>query len=96
MDTPVTSTLLRRLAHPFALCLLLAACIAAPAGAQDHAAEHPAAAALVPTEEAVARGSDSPRNAAYTFVVLARDGEWADAADMLQRPESSDRQRGGA
>jgi MscS family membrane protein len=37
---------------------------------------------------AVARGSDSPRNAAYTFIVLCRDGQWADAANMLQEPAS--------
>lgn len=40
----------------------------------------------IPEEEAVARSSDTPRNAAYTFIVLSRDGEWEDAADMLQKP----------
>jgi hypothetical protein len=40
----------------------------------------------IPDDEAVARGSDSPRNAAFTFIVLARDGDWHDASDMLERP----------
>lgn len=40
----------------------------------------------IPDDEAVARGSDTPRNAAFTFIVLARDGDWADAADMLEKP----------
>lgn len=40
----------------------------------------------VPDDEAIARGSDTPRNAAFTFLVLARDGDWHDAADMIERP----------
>jgi len=40
----------------------------------------------IPDDEAVARGSDTPRNAAFTFIVLSRDGDWIDAADMLERP----------
>jgi MscS family membrane protein len=36
----------------------------------------------------VARGSDTPRNAAYTFIVLCRDGQWSDAALMLQEPKT--------
>ena len=32
------------------------------------------------------RGQDTPRDAAYTFIVLSRDGEWLPAADLLQRP----------
>jgi MscS family membrane protein len=54
-----------------------------PAAAAPQDAE---AVMQIPEEEAVARGSDTPRNAAYTFIVLSRDGEWADAADMLQKP----------
>ena len=42
----------------------------------------------IPDDEAVARGSDTPRNAAFTFIVLSRDGDWADAADMLEKPQA--------
>ncbi len=34
------------------------------------------------------RGQATPRDAAYTFIVLARDGEWRAASELLQRPES--------
>ncbi len=82
-----TPTLLRRIAHHVAAFLLLVACVAAPARAQDPAPDQQESSLeQVPADEAVARGSDTPRNAAYTFIVLARDGEWIDAADMLQCP----------
>ena len=75
------------------LCLALALALplalpAAPALAQDEPApESPAEEVMqIPEDEAVARGSDTPRNAAFTFIVLSRDGDWADAADMLECP----------
>ena len=56
--------------------------------AQDDApAESPAEEVMqIPDDEAVARGSDTPRNAAFTFIVLSRDGDWHDASDMLEKP----------
>ena len=57
--------------------------------AQDEEPSEPSAAdelLPIPDDEAVARGSDTPRNAAFTFIVLSRDGDWVDAADMLERP----------
>ena len=56
--------------------------------AQDEApAESPAEEVMqIPDDEAVARGSDTPRNAAFTFIVLSRDGDWHDASDMLEKP----------
>ena len=32
------------------------------------------------------RGQATPRDAAYTFIVLARDGEWESAAGILEKP----------
>jgi len=64
--------------------------VAAPAAApaNEPVEEESAADALVqiPDDEAIARGSDTPRNAAFTFIVLARDGDWHDASDMIERP----------
>jgi MscS family membrane protein len=61
-----------------AALLAVTLALARPAFATgDEAADAPAP---------VARGSDTPRNAAYTFIVLCRDGQWADAALMLQEP----------
>ena len=78
-----------------ALCVAGGVALAAPspafAGADASTAPvagHADAAPAAFDEEPVARGSDTPRNAAFTFIVLAREGEWADAADMLQRPEA--------
>jgi MscS family membrane protein len=68
------------------LALLASPAVASPAedGADE---ESPAEEVMqIPDDEAVARGSDTPRNAAFTFIVLARDGDWHDAADMLERP----------
>ena len=80
----------------FALALLSAprpAQALAPAAhacvAQDEEPSEPSAAdelLPIPDDEAVARGSDTPRNAAFTFIVLSRDGDWIDAADMLEKP----------
>ncbi len=84
-----TAPFQRLLAHPLAVVLLLVACAVVPAQAQDPAPDQQESSVdMVPADEAVARGSDTPRNAAYTFIVLARDGEWLDAADMLQRPDA--------
>lgn len=82
-----------------AICRLVSACMAAAfaaalacppalARAEDGAADPPAAeeSLQVPDDGSVARGSDTPRNAAFTFIVLSRHGDWADAADMLEQP----------
>jgi hypothetical protein len=84
----------------FLVAMLLAWCPApavatawsAPYAAADPNAEAAAemsdadALLQVPDDEAIARGSDTPRNAAFTFIVLARDGDWHDASDMIERP----------
>ena len=83
--------LLTRALHRLCLALALALPLTLPAAsafAQDEPApESPAEEVMqIPEDEAVARGSDTPRNAAFTFIVLSRDGDWADAADMLECP----------
>ncbi|MBU3683722.1 MAG: mechanosensitive ion channel family protein [Phycisphaerales bacterium] len=92
--------LLRRLIAAFATPaarVALAAVVTAGVGASDAIAlpqdaeteESPAEAVMqIPDDEAVARGSDTPRNASFTFIVLCRDGDWVDAADMLEPPAS--------
>lgn len=47
-----------------------------------------ALAGAVRADDMPERGQDTPRDAAYTFIVLARDGEWRDASQLLQRPEA--------
>jgi MscS family membrane protein len=47
-----------------------------------------AAVGAVRADDMPERGQDTPRNAAYTFIVLARDGEWRDASQLLQRPDA--------
>ena len=90
--------LLRRLIAAFATPaarVALAAVVTAGVGASDALAlpqdaeteESPAEEVMqIPDDEAVARGSDTPRNASFTFIVLCRDGDWVDAADMLEPP----------
>ena len=90
----MTDLLRRLLAVPVArlalAAVLLAAASARPALALPQEApeeQSPAEDVMqIPDDEAVARGSDTPRNAAFTFIVLCRDGDWVDAADMLDRP----------
>ena len=85
MNSPILD-LLPRCARALAIVLLAFVGALAPVAA---AAPQDAEAVMqIPEDEPVARGSDTPRNAAYTFIVLSRDGEWADAADMLQKPEA--------
>ena len=78
----------RSLLLALACVLPLSAPFASAARAQDEAVEETPAEEVmqIPDDEAVARGSDTPRNAAFTFIVLCRDGDWADAADMLEKP----------
>jgi MscS family membrane protein len=85
MRTCLTDLLRAWLAPALACCVLGAV---PPASAQEDApAEPPAEEVMqIPDDEAVARGSDTPRNAAYTFIVLSRDGDWHDASDMLEKP----------
>jgi len=71
-----------------AIVVLALASALTPARAAVAAPQDAEAVMQIPEDEPVARGSDTPRNAAYTFIVLARDGEWEDAADMLQKPEA--------
>jgi len=79
---------IRSLLLALACVLPLSAPFASAARAQDEAVEETPAEEVmqIPDDEAVARGSDTPRNAAFTFIVLCRDGDWADAADMLEKP----------
>lgn len=71
-----------------AIVVLALASALSPARAAVAAPQDAEAVMQIPQDEPVARGSDTPRNAAYTFIVLSRDGEWEDAADMLQKPEA--------
>jgi MscS family membrane protein len=89
----MTDLLRRIVSAPIArlalVAVLLAAAASRPALAGPQEGEEPSPAEEVmqiPDDEAVARGSDTPRNAVFTFIVLARDGEWVDAADMLELP----------
>ena len=67
-----------------AAVLVAVLALAGPAVAQ----EAPAAETAIEANDAdaVARGSDTPRNAVFTFIVLSRDGDWGGAADMLEMP----------
>jgi len=55
----------------------------APAWAEDAPAGEPMVEPAPPL-----RNQDSPRNAAYSFIVLAREGAWDEAALLLQWPPS--------
>ena len=81
-----SSSILVRILLALALAGPLAGALPAHGG-EDPGEPQEAPDAVQPVDgDAVARGSDTPRNAAFTFIVLSRDGEWVDAADMLERP----------
>ena len=71
-----------------AAVLVAVLALAGPAVAQESPADAPAAETAIEAHDAdaVARGSDTPRNAVFTFIVLSRDGDWGGAADMLEMP----------
>ncbi len=71
-----------------AAVLVAVLALAGPAVAQEAPADAPAAETAIEANDAdaVARGSDTPRNAVFTFIVLSRDGDWGGAADMLEMP----------
>ena len=77
-----------------AIALLSLACLNGRASAlspQGSTPPVPAGAQAAPVAGAAAtdepqRGQATPRDAAYTFIVLARDGEWEAAARILERP----------
>jgi MscS family membrane protein len=87
IPTPMLPSFLPiRLTFRLLSCLAAALVLAGPSVAQEPAAVPPATAIEAHDTDAVARGSDTPRNAVFTFIVLSRDGDWGDAADMLEMP----------
>jgi MscS family membrane protein len=100
MALDLTSINLKRSMQRFSLLALLLA-LAAPAmlraevsaaptdvAAGQTAAGAPASAPTAPAEPAGApkRNQDTPRNAAFDFVMLAREGNWKAASSHLQPP----------
>lgn len=73
-----------------AIALLSLACLAGRASAlspQGTPAASPAApVAVAAAADEPQRGQATPRDAAFTFIVLARDGEWEAAARILEKP----------